>query len=195
MTLRHLDLFSGIGGFTLAAQMVGGIETLQFVENDPRRHADLKANFPGIPVHDDIRTFNIQPGQYDLVTAGFPCQGISNANPKARGLKDKRSGLFYQIIRLVRQGRPRYLILENSPNLLAINNGRDMGTVLWELAALGFDAEWSIVSACSVGAPHTRERLFVVAYAHGIYESSGLAVSRNNDQHLQPRDQAQGGEF
>lgn len=163
--IRHLDLFSGVGGFALAAQMVGGIETRQFVEIDHYcQSAPLPQNFPGVPIHDDATTFTAQPGQFDLVTAGFPCQDISAANPRGRGLEGERSGLFFEIIRIVRECRPRYLVLENSPALLTSRGGRDMGTILWALAESGFDAEWQVVSAASVGAEHLRERLFIVAY-------------------------------
>lgn len=162
--LKHLDLFSGIGGFALAARMVGGIKTTQFVEIDPYCQKILAKNFPGVPIHDDITTFVAEPGRYDIVTGGFPCQDISSANPNGRGLEGERSGLFFELMRIVRQCRPRYLVLENVSALLSKHNGRDMGAVLWELSQSGFTAEWQVVSAASVGAPHLRERVFIVAY-------------------------------
>lgn len=165
--LKHLDLFSGIGGFALAARMVGGIKTIQFVEIDPYCQKVLAKNFLGVPIHDDITTFTAEPRQYDLVTGGFPCQDISIANPNGRGLEGKRSGLFHELMRIVRQCRPRYLVLENVSAMLSKSHGRVMGSVLWELSQVGYDAEWQTISAASMGAPHLRERVFVVAHPNG----------------------------
>ena len=118
--------------------------------------------------HDDISTFTCKLGQFDLITAGFPCQDISVAGHQ-EGIKEgTRSGLFFEIIRLIRTGRPRYVLLENVPALLTSNGGRDMGTVLWELSQIGYDAEWQVISANSLGASHVRERLWIIAYPHSI---------------------------
>ncbi|MEM9213951.1 MAG: DNA cytosine methyltransferase [Cyanobacteria bacterium P01_F01_bin.150] len=161
--MRHLDLFSGIGGFALAAHWLG-IETQQFVEIDPYCQKVLAKNFPGIAIHDDITTFTGDRGRYDLVTGGWPCQDVSSANPSGRGLEGKRSGLFYELMRVVSECRPNYIVLENVHALLTGRKGRDMGAVLWELSQCGYDAEWQTVSAASVGAEHLRARVFVVAY-------------------------------
>lgn len=170
MALKQLDLFAGIGGFSLAASWFG-IETTQFVEIDPYCQRVLQKNFPGVPIHDDVTTFTATPGQFDIITAGFPCQDLSSANPNGRGLEGKRSGLFFEVVRLIRTVQPRFVLLENVPNLL--NRGLDR--VLWELAQSGFDAEWQIVSAASMGAPHRRERIFIVAYctSQPIYVKHG----------------------
>lgn len=164
MQLKHLDLFSGIGGFALAAEMAGGITTQQFVEVDSYCQKVLAKNFPSVPTHGDITTFSATSSQYDIITGGFPCQDISAANHKGQGLDGKRSGLFFELMRIVRECRPRYIVLENVAALLSKRNGRDMGTVLWELSECGYDAEWQVVSAASVGAPHLRKRVFIVAY-------------------------------
>lgn len=167
-TLSHLDLFSGIGGFSLAAQWVGSIETKQFVEIDLWCQQLISQNFSGIPIHDDITTFTSQPGQFDLFTAGFPCQDIS-ANGHQKGIMEgTRSGLFFEIVRLIRECRPRYVLLENVAALLSSNGGRDMGTVLWKLSQIGYDAEWQVISAGSLGASHIRERLWLIAYPNGF---------------------------
>lgn len=166
--LKALDLFSGCAGFTYAASLLDAeIETVQFVEIDPQAQKVIEKNYPGILIHDDITTFNAQPGQYDIITAGFPCQDISAANSKGLGLDGKRSGLFFEVIRIIRQCRPRYVLLENVADLLSSNGGRDMGTVLWELSQSGYDAEWEIIPAIAVGANHLRERLWIVAYPNG----------------------------
>ena len=166
--LTHLDLFSGIGGFSLAAKWTGGIETTQFVEIDPWCRKVLSNNFKGIPIYGDITTFTAEPGQFDLFTAGFPCQDISFAGSQQGIREGTRSGLFFEIIRLIRECRPRYVLLENVAALLTSNNGRDMGTVLWELSQVGYDAEWQVISASSLGASHKRERLWIIAYPNSL---------------------------
>lgn len=167
-TLSHLDLFSGIGGFSLAGKWTGRIKTTQFVEINQWCQRLISQNFPGIPIHDDITTFTCTPRQFDLFTAGFPCQDISIAGHQ-KGIKEgTRSGLFFEILRLIRTGRPRYVLLENVPALLTSNGGRDMGAVLWELSQVGYDAEWQVISANSLGASHVRERLWVVAYPNSV---------------------------
>ena len=181
--MRHLDLFSGIGGFALASQMVGGIETCQFVEIDPFCQKVLAKNFPGIPCHDDIKTYTARPGDYDIITGGFPCQDISCANPNGRGLEGERSGLFFELMRIVRECRPRYVVLENVAEMLRKSNGRIMGAILWELSQSGFNAEWQVISATSVGAEHLRERVFIVSYPECVRRHRGrqlVELSRQN---------------
>lgn len=179
--MQHLDLFSGIGGFALAARMVGGINTIQFCEINPYCQKVLQKNFSGVPIHDDITTFTAEPGQYDLITGGFPCQDISSANPNGRGLEGKRSGLFYELMRIVCECRPRYIVLENVAAMLSKYNGRVMGSVLWALSESGYDAEWQTISAASVGAPHLRERVFIVAYS----KHNGLATKQKGHQRVE----------
>lgn len=166
--LRHLDLFSGIGGFALAAKWIGEIETTQFVEIDPWCRKLLNQNFPGVSAHDDIATFTCHRGEFDLFTAGFPCQDISAAGHQKGIRQGSRSGLFFEIIRLIRECRPAYILLENVSALLSSNGGRDMGAVLWELSQVGYDAEWQIVSASALGANHHRERLWIIAYPNSV---------------------------
>ena len=152
-TLKILDTFAGIGGFSYAAhELVGGFETTQFVEIDPFCQKVLKKHFPKIPCHDDIKTFTAYPGQYDVITGGFPCQDISVAGRKEGITKQSRSGLFYELIRVIRLVRPKFVVMENVAAIL--NNGLDI--VLGELSEAGYDAEWSIISASSLGAAHKR---------------------------------------
>ncbi len=157
--LEVLDLFSGIGGFAIASHLVG-FKTTQFVEKAAFPRSILRKHFPDIPIHDDITTFTADRGSFDIITAGFPCQDLSVANANGRGLDGERSGLFFEVVRLIRTIRPRFVVLENVSALLA----RGLDRVLWEIAESGYDAEWQIVSAASLGAPHRRERLFIVAY-------------------------------
>lgn len=161
--LKVLDLFSGGGGFTLAAESFGAFETLQFVEKDPAAQKVLKSNYPEVPIHDNVTTFTATLGQFDLITAGFPCQDISIAG-HGPGLDGERSGLFYEIIRIIRECRPRYVLLENVAALTSSNRGRDMAAVLWELFQSGYDAEWQIIPASALGANHERERIWIIAY-------------------------------
>ena len=135
MTLKMLDTFAGIGGFSYAAKYLidQGIETAGFVEIDPFCQKVLSKNFPNIPIHDDITTFTAKPFQYDIISGGFPCQDISVAGRQKGITKTTRSGLFYELIRVIRMVRPKYVILENVSAIL--NNG--MGTVLAELYETG----------------------------------------------------------
>lgn len=162
MTLRILDTFSGIGGFSLAARWLGGFETVQFVEWDPYCQRILSKNFPSIPIHGDITTFHPAEGAADVVCGGFPCQDISVAGKQAGIKQGTRSGLFYELMRVICVVRPQYVVLENVAAILA--NGLD--TVLGELAEAGFDAEWACIPASAVGACHQRDRWWLVAYAN-----------------------------
>jgi DNA (cytosine-5)-methyltransferase 1 len=170
--LRHLDLFSGIGGFSLAARWTGQIETIAFVEIDPFCQKVLKKHWPDVPVYDDIKVFAGEGiGSVDIITGGFPCQDISLAG-KGCGLEGDRSGLWGEYARLIRSLRPKYAIVENSAGLLA----RGMGTVLRDLAQAGYDAEWEVLSAEEIGAPHTRERLYIVAYSNEVNGPKGMGM-------------------
>jgi len=156
--LRVLDLFSGIGGFSLGLERTGGFETVAFCEIEPFPRRVLAKHWPKVPIHEDVTTADFSKvGPVDLVTAGFPCQDISLAG-KGAGLAGERSGLFWHILRAVRVvGRPR-LLLENVAALL----NRGMGDVLGALAEVGHDAEWHCIPASAVGAPHRRDRLWIV---------------------------------
>lgn len=160
--LQHLDLFSGISGFSLAAQMVGSIQTTQFVEIDPYCQRVLAKNFRDIPIWADICDYHPFPGQFDLYTLGYPCQGNSRANISGQGLADPRSGLWFEALRCIHEGQPSFVVIENVPPTV---NRNWLRTVLEGLDQAGFDAEWEIVTAAEVGAPHLRERLFIVAYS------------------------------
>ena len=160
MTLRILDLFSGIGGFSLAARWVGGFETVQFVERDPFCQRILHKHWPDVPIHDDICTFQPQPGSADVVVGGFPCQDISQAGKGLGIQRGTRSGLFYELMRTVRIVRPRYVVLENVGAILSDG----LGTVLAELAQDGRACEWACVSAADLGAWHVRNRWWAVSY-------------------------------
>ena len=161
--LKLLDIFSGIGGFSYAAEkLVGGYETTQFVENDPYCQKVLNKHWPNVPIYDDIETYRAELYSADVICGGFPCQSISQAGEREGITQESRSGKFYDLMRVIRMVRPRYVILENVAAILA--NGLDI--VLGELSEAGYDAEWSIISASSLGACHRRSRWWCVAYSN-----------------------------
>ena len=162
--MRVLDLFSGIGGFSLGLERAG-FETVAFceIEEFPRRV--LAKHWPEVPCYDDIRTLTAERLAadgiaVDVICGGFPCQDVSEANVSGQGLEGVRSGLWGEYRRLIGEIRPRFAIVENVSNLLH----RGLGTVLGDLAALGYDAEWHCIPASVVGAPHERDRIWIVAH-------------------------------
>ena len=180
MTLKMLDTFAGIGGFSYAAKYLidPGIETTGFVEIDPFCQKILSKNFPNIPIHDDIRTFTAEPFQYDIISGGFPCQDISVAGRQKGITQTTRSGLFYELIKVIRMVRPKYVILENVSAIL--NNG--MGTVLAELYETGlYECEWATFPASLIGAAHQRDRWWLVAYPIGIRSRSKSKIQTGGD--------------
>lgn len=166
IAMKVIDLFSGIGWFTLGLSRVGCLETVAFCEIDKTAQEVLKKNYPGVKIYDDIT--NSDFGHFEsvgLVTAGFPCQDLSVAGQGA-GLTGSRSGLFWHILRTVRMvGQPR-LVLENVANLL----NRGASQVFGALAQIGYDAQWDCIQACDVGLPHRRDRIFITANPHGMRE-------------------------
>lgn len=169
-------LFEGYGGLTMAAQAVLDCEPAWFVENDPGACAVLDEHHPDIPNLGDITAVDwarVEP--VDVLTAGFPCQDISSAGRRA-GIEGERSGLWSHVVDAYRVLRPRYLLAENVSALVV----RGFDRVLADLAALGLDAEWCCVPASAVGAPHGRDRWFLVAAdaAHVGHERRGPARRR-----------------
>lgn len=170
--LRVLDLFSGIGGFSLGLERTGGFETVAFCEIEPFPRRVLAKHWPGVPIYDDVRTLTADVLRrngiaVDVITGGFPCQDISIAGRKAGIGEGTRSGLYAEVIRLADDIRPSYIILENVAELLAgprADPGAWFGAVLGDLASIGYDAEWQNIPASALGAPHRRERVWVVAY-------------------------------
>ena len=188
MDLKLLDLFSGIGGFSYAAEkIVGGYKTTQFVEIDPYCQSVLRKNFPNTPIHNDIKTFSAKRGQFDVFTIGFPCQDLSVAGRQKGINEETRSGLFYESIRLLREVRPRFALFENVRNLLSHEKGQTFQEVLFQIAKAGYDAEWSVISAKDLGACHLRERIWILAYTNNYGSSStkGLRINGETDSSTQ----------
>jgi len=161
---RVLDLFSGIGGFSLGLERAG-MRTAAFCEIDAYCRKVLAKHWPDAPIHDDIRQLDGSQyaGTIDVVCGGFPCQDLSIAGYR-KGIEGKRSGLWSELHRIIQQVRPRYAIVENVTNLLAGERGTWFGRVLGDLAEIGYDAEWHCVSASAIGAPHHRDRVWVITY-------------------------------
>jgi len=155
------ELFAGIGGFSLGLERAG-MQCRWQVEIDNYARRVLQKHWPDVRRHDDVRTFPPAGDDYsvDVICGGFPCQDISVAG-KGAGLAGARSGLWCEFARIIGELRPRYVIVENVAALLA----RGMDTVLGDLSSLGYDAEWHVIPASAVGAPHRRDRVWVVAYA------------------------------
>jgi DNA (cytosine-5)-methyltransferase 1 len=172
--MRFLSLFAGIGGLDLGLER-SGMTCVGQCEIDPFCRRVLAKHWPNVWRHDDVRTLTGELvrqhcGRVDLICGGFPCQDISIAGRRA-GLAGERSGLWFEYYRLIRELRPRFIVVENVAALLVPDrNGRDapIATVLGCLAESGFNAEWSVLSACALGAPHARERVFLVAYSNQV---------------------------
>ena len=193
--MRVLDLFSGIGGFSLGLERAG-MKTVAFCEIDPYCRRVLAKHWPGVPIHDDIKTLayatgercgqgrqgriverrqngasessTIYDGAVDVVCGGFPCQDISTAGQRA-GIDGSRSGLWGEFARLIGEIRPRYAIVENVTALLH----RGLDRVLGDLATLGYDAEWHCIPAAALGAPHRRDRVWIVGYPNEHSQPAG----------------------
>ncbi|WP_439538706.1 DNA cytosine methyltransferase [Sphingomonas sp.] len=167
---KLLDLFSGIGGFSLGLERTGGFETVAFCEFDKEAQATLRARYPGTPIYDDVRELTADQLRADgihptAICGGFPCQDVSLAGGGA-GLDGARSGLWSEYARLVDELRPSFVLVENVAALL----GRGLGRVLGDLASLGYDAEWHCIPASYAGARQLRDRVWIVAYpqCHGF---------------------------
>jgi len=166
--LKLLDLFSGIGGFSLGLERTGGFETVAFCEIDKFCQKVLRKHWPHVRQYTDIKTLTAAQLAADGITVdaicgGFPCQDISLAGGGAGMGEGTRSGLWSEYARLIGELRPRYVIVENVSALL----GRGLDRVLGDLAQIGYDAEWHCIPASSVGAPHRRDRVWVVAHPTG----------------------------
>ena len=162
--LRVLDLFSGIGGFSLGLERTGGFETVAFCEIEEYPRRVLAKHWPRVPCYHDVRDLTADALArdgiaVDVICGGFPCQDISFAG-KGAGLAGERSGLWFHYARLIGELRPAYVIVENVAALLS----RGLADVLGSLASLGYGAEWHCIPASAVGAPHRRDRLWIVAY-------------------------------
>ena len=162
--MNELALFAGAGGGILGGKLLGW-RTVCAVEWEPYPASILCARqndglLPPFPIWDDVQTFDGRPwrGIVDVVSGGFPCQDISVAG-KGAGIDGERSGMWRHMARIVREVRPRFVFVENSPMLTS----RGLGTVLGDLAAMGFDARWGVLGSVDVDLATNRDRLWIVA--------------------------------
>jgi len=170
--MKILDLFSGIGGFSIGFERAG-FKTIAFCEIDQFCHKVLKKHWPTIPIYEDVSKLTkerlIEDGidQIDIITGGFPCQDLSIAGKK-EGINDgKRSGLWWQMRRIISEIRPRFAVMENVTNFISGQRGAWFGDFLRSLAEIGYDAEWRCISASEVGKAHKRERVWIIAHPNG----------------------------
>jgi len=184
--MNELALFAGAGGGILASYLLG-LRTICAVERDAyaaqvlaQRQNDgiLKA----FPIWSDITSFDGKPwkGIVDVISGGFPCQDISSAG-KGAGIDGDRSGLWSEMARIIGEVRPRYVFVENSPMLVS----RGLARVISDLAKMGYDAQWARFSASNFGAPHIRDRIWLVGYSQGIgCEENGLRIGTQQKKSL-----------
>jgi len=197
--MNHLDCFSGIGSWALAAKWMGW-NTLAFVEKEPFCQQVLKKNFNGVPIHDDIFTFSALPfrGRVDILTGSTPCQPFSQAG-KREGSNDARH-LFPEFLRVVAECQPEWVIIENVYGLLNIEGGQVFEAYNTSLESEGYSVQTLCIPASALNAPHRRDRLWIVAHSNSIRERTGCgeiqeangevsqwdddAKSRNSDSEL-----------
>jgi DNA (cytosine-5)-methyltransferase 1 len=192
MKLRLLDLFSGIGGFSLGLERSGAFQAVAFCEIDPYCRRVLAKHWPGVKRYIDVRTLTADTLSgdgiaVDAICGGFPCQDISYAGAGA-GMEGARSGLWGEYARLIGEIRPRYAIVENVPALLT----RGLERVVGDLAEIGYDSEWHCIPASAVGAPHRRDRIWIVGHperlgCHGKHRRGAEAESADGYMEMETR--------
>ncbi len=176
--MKVLDIFSGIGGFSLGLE-AAGMTTVAFCEREPFCQAVLKKHWPDIPCHNDVTTLDGKQyhGTIDVIAGGFPCQDISLAG-KGAGLAGERSGLWFEYLRIIKEIKPRYVIIENVSAL----RSRGLEAVLRTLAEIGYDAEWHCIPASAIGAPHQRDRVWIVAYPQSKRYACGESANETGQE-------------
>jgi DNA (cytosine-5)-methyltransferase 1 len=182
MKLKLLDLFSGIGGFSLGLESTGYFETIGFVEKDKFCHEVLKKNFPNITIESEVR--NVKGSNYkaDIITGGFPCQPFSVAG-RRRGTDDDRY-LWDETIRIIRESKARWFIGENVEGIINIQDGMVLRQVQDDLEKEGFQVQCLVIPASSIGAWHQRKRVWIVAYSdnNGSHRSKGNETIKSSNQ-------------
>ncbi|MEG4084592.1 DNA cytosine methyltransferase [Microcoleus sp. POL10_C6] len=168
MKLKCLDLFAGIGAWELASSLVNKnsqirLETIEFVENNPYSQQVLRTHFPGIPIHSDICDYLPTKNKADVFFCSFPCRGTSRAGTKT-GLVHVESSLWFQALRCIILGRPSFVLVENPAGLI----DRGLRTILAGFRMAHYQTEVEVISASECGAPHERQRVFVIAHTNNL---------------------------
>ena len=177
--LKVLDLFAGIGGFSLGLERTGGFETVAFCEIEKFPQKVLAKHWPGVPIYEDVRELTAKRLKADgiipdIITGGFPCQDISVAGQQKGIGQGTRSGLWSECARLLGELRPDYAIFENVTALLSGDSVRWFEQVLWDIYQVGYDAEWHCIPASYVKAWHRRDRIWILAYPSSDDQQGGV---------------------
>jgi DNA (cytosine-5)-methyltransferase 1 len=198
--ITAVSLFAGVGGFDLALERQG-VKVVASVEIDKKAQDVLRRHFPNSTIFGDVTGVTgeqlIQAGfnpKRGIITGGFPCQDLSVAGKRA-GLQGSRSGLFWEIVRLLTETKAENFILENVPGLLSSNDGRDMATVITALDGIGFDVGWRVLDAQHFGVPQRRRRVFIVGCLRGTGGTPAeiLALSEGRARYLEASKQTRKG--
>jgi DNA (cytosine-5)-methyltransferase 1 len=181
MVMRLLDLFSGIGGFSYAAEkLVGGYETVAFCEQDEFCQKVLRKHWKDVPIYDDVRTIDAaRLGRIDIVAGGFPCQAVSQAGLQ-KATEDDR-WLWDEMLRIIQGCKPRWVIGENVVGLININEGVLFEQVQTDLEKEGYSVQSVVIPACAKNAPHRRDRVWIIGNYVSNTESEGLAYSNERE--------------
>ena len=162
---KYLSLFSGIGGFELGIGVSG--QCIGYSEIDKYANQIYQRHFPDHKNYGDITLIKASDlPDFDLLVAGFPCQAFSIAG-KRRGFEDTRGTMFFEIARIIREKRPRFLLLENVKGLLSHNKGATFVTIIATLDELGYDIQWQVLNSKNHGVPQNRERVFIIGHLRG----------------------------
>jgi DNA (cytosine-5)-methyltransferase 1 len=178
--MKFIDLFSGIGGFRLGLEGTGH-ECVGSVEQDKFARKSYEAIFGSEPEWRDIR--DVQPGElpeHEMLTGGFPCQSFSVAGERG-GFDDTRGTLFFEIMRLAKETKPKYLFLENVRGLFSADNGQVFGTILNTMEELGYGVEWQMLNSKDFGVPQNRERVFIIGHLGGFGGRQVFPIRRKNE--------------
>lgn len=183
MVMRLLDLFSGIGGFSYAAEkLVGGYETVAFCEQDEFCQKVLRKHWKDVPIYDDVRTIDAaRLGRIDIVAGGFPCQAVSQAGLQ-KATEDDR-WLWDEMLRIIQDCKPRWVIGENVVGLVNINEGVLFEQVQTDLEKEGYSVQSVVIPACAKNAPHRRDRVWIVGYSNdnGLHRQKGNETIKSSD--------------
>lgn len=185
--MKVLDIFSGVGGFSLGLERAG-METAAFCEFDPKCQQVLRKNWPDTPIYNDVRTLTMEQLKNDgiedigLICGGFPCQNISIAGKGIGGISGEKSGLWTEYKRIISEVRPKFAVIENVKQLLS----RGLSVLLQDLASIGYDATYTTFDSKYFGVPQRRRRVYIIACRDGIRDGSDIfkLEERSTEEHF-----------